>query len=82
MNQREFFEVIGKIIYVGLDCDGNIHIVLKKNSGFWRDIVVRFLRGEVNHIVKLRIMPWNHKRINEGFKNPHKSTIAVKKSEA
>jgi len=76
-----FFEIIGKIMYAGLDCEGNIHIVLKKESGFWRDIAIKFLEGEENHIVKLRIMPWDHKRVNAGFKRPRKSTIAVRNSE-
>ena len=82
MKQGEFFEIIGKIVYAGLDCDGNIHIVLKKDDGFWRDVAVRFLKGEENHIVKLRIMPWDHRRASGGFKNPQKSTIAVSECEA
>ena len=79
MRRGEFFEVVGKIVYAGLDC--NIHLVLKKNDGFWRDVAARFLESEVNRIVKLRIMPWERRR-NEGFKNSHKSTFAVRKSEA
>jgi len=81
LRRGEFFEVVGKIIYAGLDCDGNIHLVLRKNNGFWRDVVARFLESEVNRIVKLRIMPWERRR-NEGFKNSHKSTFAVRKGEA
>ena len=82
MRHGWFFEIIGKIIYAGLDCEGNIHIVLKKDDDFWRDVAIKFLEGEVSRIVKLRITPWNHKRVNEGFKKPHKSTIAVSRSEA
>ena len=67
MRRGWFFEIIGKIIYAGLDCEGNIHIVLKKDDGFWRDVAIKFLEGEEDHIVKLRIMPWNHKRVNEGI---------------
>ena len=82
MGHGWFFEVIGNIVYAGLDCEGNIHLVLKKESGFWRDVAVRFLKGKENCIVKLRIMPWDHKRVNEGFKRPRKSTIAVSDGEA
>jgi len=77
LKQGEFFEIIGKLLYAGLDGEGNIHIILKKKGDFWSRIAVRFLKGEENHILKFRIMPWNHKRSGRGFKNPQKSTFAV-----
>jgi len=76
-----FFEVIGRLVYAGLDCEGNIHIIIKKDDGFWRDVALRFLEGEVGRILKLRVTPWNH-RASWGFKNPRKLSFAVNKSEA
>jgi hypothetical protein len=82
VRQGEFFEIIGKIVYAGIDCKGNIHIVLKKHDSFWSEVAVRFLRGEEDHIVKMRVMPWNHKRICGRLKSPHKSTYSVNRREA
>jgi len=81
LRQGNFFELIGEIIYAGLDCDGNIHLVLKNNSEFWREVAVKFLRSKENHIVKLRFMPWSRKRVGEALKSSHKPSTAVSKGE-
>ena len=73
------FEVIGKLVYAGIDCDGNIHIILKKNDAFWRNVAVRYLKTEENHIVKMRILPWSHKKSSGSLKNSRRNSNAVNK---
>ncbi|MEM2612614.1 MAG: hypothetical protein QXO15_00110 [Nitrososphaerota archaeon] len=64
MNFGEF-EIIGRIIYAGFDCDGNIHIILAKNDKFWAEMAIRFLKALEGEVVKISINNWCSREQNK-----------------
>jgi hypothetical protein len=52
------FKIIGKIIAVDLDIDGNLHITLK-NSTFWAEHAVKHLRALTNQIIETEVKKWS-----------------------
>jgi len=57
----EFYMIIGKVIYGGLDAEGNIHLVLKNSNKDWAELAVKFLKSVEGCVVKVRIAPWRSK---------------------
>ena len=56
-------EIVGKIVWVGLDGDGNLNLVLKQNDRFWREVAVKALKQVEGHVVKLKVRRFQKKRI-------------------
>lgn len=69
------FEIIAKVIYVGIDCEGNIHIVLRKNDAFWVDVAVKFLKTFEGEIVKFAIKRWVSAERERATKDPTRPAL-------
>jgi hypothetical protein len=52
------FLVIGKVLSVDLDFDGNLHIILQNSNQFWAEIAAKHLRQLQGQIIKAEIKTW------------------------
>jgi len=57
MSDTEFL-VIGKVLSVDLDFEGNLHIILKNSNQFWAEIAAKHLRQLQGQIIKAEIKTW------------------------
>jgi len=57
--EEDFYMIVGKVIYGGLDAEGNVHIVLKNSSQTWAELAARFLKSVEGKVVKVRVSLWN-----------------------
>ena len=57
--EEDFYMIVGKVVYGGLDGEGNIHIVLKNNSQTWAELAARFLKFVEGKVVKVKVSLWN-----------------------
>lgn len=56
------FEIVGKLAWVGLDAEGNLNIILKKDDKRWTEIAVKALKQVEGHIIKLKVGRFRRKR--------------------
>ena len=61
MEEECFHIIIGKVVYGGLDPDGNIHIILKNGDQMWTEIAARFLKSVEGNVVKVRVSLWERR---------------------
>ena len=54
----EDYIIVGKVVYSGLDCEGNVHIVIRNNDPWWAEMAVRFLGSLEGHVVRVRVSKW------------------------
>jgi len=63
------FRVVGKLVWAGLDCEGNLHIVLRNSDRFWAEAAVQFLRQVERRVLKLDVDEWRRRsKTFEGLK--------------
>jgi len=60
------YVIVGKVVYAGLDGEGNLHLVLKNSSQTWAELAVRYLKSVENRVVKVAVSLWNAKDKREG----------------
>jgi len=65
------FELIGRLVWVGLDAEGNINIIVWKNDRSWAETAVRVLKRSEGRIVKMRFRRF--RRNLNGTPNPLKA---------
>lgn len=54
----EDYVIVGKVVYGGLDCEGNVHIVIRNSDPWWAEMAVRFLRSLEGRVVKVKVSEW------------------------
>ena len=59
--EEDFYMIVGKVVYGGLDGEGNVHIVLKNSSGTWAELAARFLKSVEGKVVKVKVSLWNRR---------------------
>ncbi|MBO3809757.1 MAG: hypothetical protein FGF50_09230 [Candidatus Brockarchaeota archaeon] len=63
---EDFYMIVGRVIYGGMDAEGDIHIVLKNNSPVWAESAARFLKFVEGRIVKLKVSVWRSSKPGKG----------------
>lgn len=63
---EEFYVIVGKVVYGGLDAEGNVHLILKNASPMWAELAARFLKSVEGRVVKVKVSMWNNSRKREG----------------
>lgn len=61
MHDLGAFRVVGKLVWSGLDCEGNLHIVLRNSDRFWGEAAVQFLRQMEGRVLKLDVDEWRRR---------------------
>ena len=56
------FRIIGKVIDVDLDGEGQLHLTLKNSSVFWAETAVRRLRQLKGRVLKFDAAEWEPKQ--------------------
>jgi hypothetical protein len=59
------FKIIGKVIAVDLDAEGNLHLTLRHSNQYWSEHAAKHLRELTNQIIETEIKKWT----------PHQNTI-------
>jgi len=59
--EEEFYMIVGKVVYGGLDGEGNVHIILKNSSQTWAELAARFLKSVEGKVVKVKVSLWNRR---------------------
>ncbi|MEM2922469.1 MAG: hypothetical protein QXF26_09170 [Candidatus Bathyarchaeia archaeon] len=67
------YRIVGKLLWVGLDSEGNLRIILKNGSRFWAEATVRYLSEMQGSVIKLNVDEWRSHGTFNPLKNPHKS---------
>jgi hypothetical protein len=62
MSDDDFYMIVGKVIYSGLDAEGNVHLVLKNSDSAWAEAAVRFLKSVEGRVVKVNVSLWRRLR--------------------
>jgi hypothetical protein len=52
------YVIIGKVVYGGLDAEGNVHLILKNSSRGWSELAARFLKSFEGRVVRVKVSPW------------------------
>jgi hypothetical protein len=47
-----------KVVYGGLDAEGNVHLILKNSSRGWAELAARFLKSFEGGVVRVKVSPW------------------------
>lgn len=54
------YRILGRLVYIGLDGEGNLHIMLKPSSRVWAEASARFLKSYEGSILKFKVEPWKN----------------------
>jgi hypothetical protein len=52
------FRIIGKVIAVNLDFEGNLHLTLRSSNPFWSEYAAKRLREMSNQIIETEVKKW------------------------
>jgi hypothetical protein len=58
LGEDNFYMIVGKVVYSGLDAEGNVHLVLRNSNPVWAERAVAFLRTVEGRVVKLKVSMW------------------------
>lgn len=67
MKDANVFRIIGKVLEVDLDAEGQLHLTLKNSNAFWAETAVRRLRQLKGRVLKLDVAEWEPKAENRKF---------------
>ena len=59
--KEDFYMIVGKVVYAGLDAEGNVHIVLKNSSRAWAELAARFLKSVEGEVVRVKVSLWSRR---------------------
>ena len=54
------YRILGRLVYIGLDGEGNLHITLKPSSRVWAEASARFLKSYEGSILKFKVEAWRN----------------------
>ena len=52
------FRLIGKVIAVDLDAEGNLHLILRSSNQYWSEYAAKRLRELSNQIIETEVKKW------------------------
>jgi hypothetical protein len=52
------FRIIGKVIAVDLDVEGNLHLTLRNSNQYWSEHAAKQLRKYTNQIIEIEAKKW------------------------
>ena len=73
---EDFYMIVGKVVYSGLDAEGNVHLILTNSNQFWAELAARFLKSIEGHVVKVKVSLWSG---GEERRKPHFRVHASKR---
>jgi hypothetical protein len=52
------FRIIGKVIAVDLDGEGNLHLILRHSNQYWSEYAAKHLRELDHQIIEVDVKKW------------------------
>jgi len=52
------FRIIGKVVAVDLDGEGNLHLILRHSNQYWSEHAAKHLRELTNQIIEIEVKKW------------------------
>jgi hypothetical protein len=52
------FRIIGKVLAVDLDAEGNLHLILRHSNQYWSEHAAKHLRELINQIIEVEVKKW------------------------
>jgi hypothetical protein len=53
------FRIIGKVIAVDLDGEGNLHLILRHSNQYWSEHATKHLRELIHQIIEAEVKKWS-----------------------